>query len=237
MRTRDLVTLITLVTTLSLTLGSTPSAFAAGSGGGGGGLSTTYDNNRRALPPEELSKKAFRAGIKHRDRALKQEAKAASASSDKKRERALAKAQKEYKKAIKKQSEAMQLDPQNYKAANELGYAFRQTGEYEKAIGAYNYALNLNPNFHQATEYRAEAFLALGLLEHTQNAYMVLFRNDKELAQELMAKFDEWMTAKDGNMSPAEADFAAWVNERKNVARMSSELSMNNTRRWSSPKG
>ena len=51
----------------------------------------------------------------------------------------------------------MKIYPQNYKAANELGYALRKSGDYRKAIGAYNYALEINPNFHQATEYRGEA--------------------------------------------------------------------------------
>ena len=48
---------------------------AAGSGGGGGNLSN-IPTNSRAATPEQQSEKAFRSGIKLRDKAIKQEAKA-----------------------------------------------------------------------------------------------------------------------------------------------------------------
>ena len=204
--------------------------WAAGSGGGGG-LSSA-PTNTRAMTPEQQSAKAMRSGIRLRDKALKQEAKAAKATSDKKREKALAKAQKLYKKAIDKQGAAIQLDPQNYKAANELGFALRKTGDYRKAIGAYNYALKINPNFHQATEYRAEAFLKLGFLDQTRQSYMVLFRDDRDLAAQLMEKFDQWIADKAENLSDTEQDFVAWVEERKKLSAMAQDLSMNNSRTW-----
>ena len=227
-------TLVIAMVSLVVMSSATVSVHAAGSGGGGGGMTSGPVESSRSLSPEERSMKAFRSGVKHRDKALKAEAKAASAKTDKKREKALAKAQKEYARAIKKQSEAMRLDPQNYKAANELGFAFRKTGDYRKAIGAYNYALDLNPKFHAATEYRAEAFLALGFLDHTRNAYMVLYRDDRALANQLMERFDEWIREKNGSLSEAEAQFVTWIEERKRIAKMSSDLSMNNTRTWPS---
>ncbi len=206
---------------------SGPFSFAAGSGG-----HDDFDPNPRGLSVEQRSGKAFRAGIKHRDRALKHEARAAKASTDSARDKALAKAQKEYKKAITKQGEAIKIYPQNYKAANELGFALRKTGDYRKAIGAYNFALEVNPNFHQATEYRGEAFLALGMLQQTQNAYMHLFRNDRALADQLMQRIDEWVTEKGAEVSEAEANFIAWAQERKRLAKITADLSMNNTRTW-----
>ena len=138
----------------------------------------------------------MRAGIRERDRALKQEARAAKAKTDKKRDKALAKAQKFYEKAANKQREAVQYNPRNYKALNEWGYALRKTGDYRKAIGAYNLALEINPNFHQATEYRGEAFLALGYLNETKQSYMILFRNDRELADQLMQTIQTWVNEK-----------------------------------------
>ncbi len=224
-------TLFSIVITALAWVSYAPAIHAAGSGGGSS--APTYETNRRALSPEEQSAKALRAGIKHRDRALKHEARADKAKSDNKRERALAKAQKEYQKVIEKQGEAIRLDPQNYKAANELGFALRKTGDYRKAIGAYNYSLDINPNFHQAVEYRGEAFLALGMLDESKQSYMILFRNDRELAQQLMTSFDSWLADRsESELSPGEADFANWIEERKKLARITNDLSQANTRSW-----
>ena len=204
-------------------------AQAAGSGGGG---SVDAIPQREAVSPEEASERALRAGIRLRDKALKQEAKATNAKSDRAREKALKKATKLYERAAKKQGDALKYNPRNYAAANELGYALRKSGEYRKAIGAYNYALQLNPRFYQATEYRGEAFLALGLFAETQADYMTLFRNDQALAEMLMQKYDAWLEARNGSMNDSEQAFAKWVEERKAMANITGKLSQNNTRRW-----
>jgi tetratricopeptide (TPR) repeat protein len=195
-------------------------------------MGAMQSTNSRALSPEQQSAKLFRAGLKHRERALKYEAKAGKAKSEKSQKKSLAKAQKAYKKALSKQADAMRVDPQNYKAANELGFALRKTGDYKKAIGAYNYALELNPNFHPATEYRAEAFLVLGLYKQTQQSYMQLFRGDRTLADQLMVTIDSWIETKGDALEPAEVEFVSWINERKRLAKITSDLSMNNTRSW-----
>ena len=222
--------LLTIVTLLASAFAGP--AQAAGSGGGGMG-SGTYSEARRAMSsPEQQSAKAFRAGVKQRDKALRQEQKAAKASSDRKRDRALAKAEKYYRKAIEQQGEALRLNPRNYEAANELGFALRKTGDYRKAIGAYNYALEINPNFHPATEYRGEAFLALGMFDHAKQAYMLLFREDRELAAQLMTRFDDWREETSGEPSETRAAFLSWVDERKRMARITADLSLNNTRSW-----
>jgi tetratricopeptide (TPR) repeat protein len=223
---------LVVIFSLALVGGLNTSVFAAGSGGGGGIDSGSYSSNGRSLTPPQLSGKAFRAGLKHRDRALKHEAKAAKAKSEKARNKSLAKAQKSYKKAIEKQADAVRIFAENYKAANELGFALRKTGDYRKAIGAYNYALELNPNFHPATEYRGEAFLALGLYDQTKQSYMQLFRNDRTLADQLMTVIDTWVEQKGDGLEPVEADFVYWINERKRLAQITSDLSMNNTRSW-----
>lgn len=223
-----------IVVTVSIILSTTTMSpvYAAGSGGGGGDIGAMQSTNSRALSPEQQSAKLFRAGLKHRERALKYEAKAVKAKSEKAQNKALAKAQKSYKKALSKQADAMRVDPQNYKAANELGFALRKTGDYKKAIGAYNYALELNPNFHPATEYRAEAFLVLGLYEQTQQSYMQLFRGDRTLADQLMVTIDSWIETKGDTLEPAEVEFVSWINERKRLAKITADLSMNNTRSW-----
>jgi len=227
-----------LVAIIPLLLGllfASPS-YAAG-GGGGGGLGSIPADAGRQLTPEQQSAKSLKSGIRLRDKALKAEAKAAKAKTDKARDKQLARAQKQFKKAIEKQGRALQQDPRNYKAANELGFALRKTGDYRRAIGAYNYALEINPDYHQATEYRAEAFLALGLLKQTQESYMLLFRNDRDLANMLMGKIDAWAAAKQtapegSSLSESETAFIDWANERKNLAKLTNDLSMNNTRTW-----
>ena len=208
-----------------------PTVFAAGSGGGGFAGSPPSSSGK-SLTPEEQSAKLYRSGLKQKDRALAQLQKAEAASSDKARNKAKAKAEKAFAKAIKKQGEALSIDPRNYKAANELGYALRRTGDYEKAVGAYNYALKLNPNFHEATEYRGEAFLALGFYKQAMQSYMILFRNDRDLADQLMATMDKWVSDKNGEFSESEQSFVNWIKERKQMAKITRNLSMNNTRNW-----
>jgi tetratricopeptide (TPR) repeat protein len=202
-------------------------AVAAGSGAG-----SVADHSTDGQDPVEMSAKALKTGIKHRDRGLKLEAKAAAASTEKARTNLQEKALKAFGKAVTKQGEALKLDPQNYRAANELGYALRKTGDFRKAIGAYNYALDINPDFHQATEYRAEAYLALGMYDKTQRAYMTLFREEPRLADQLMSSIDTWHKANGDNLSEDAQAFAQWVEERKRLAKITSDLSSNNTRTW-----
>ncbi len=225
--TRMLTPHITLAAVLLLFAGT---GFAAGSGGSPS--VGTYDQAAEQLSPEEASRKRFRAGVRQRDKALKHERRAATAKNDKARDKQLKRARKAFEKAIAKQGEALQLDPQNYAAANELGFALRKTGEYRKAIGAYNYALDLNPDFHEATEYRGEAFLALGMLEQAQRSYMVLFRDNAELAALLMEKMDAWLAARPEELTQTEQAFAAWVAERKRLATMTQDVSMRDGRDW-----
>ncbi|MEJ2087839.1 MAG: tetratricopeptide repeat protein, partial [Gammaproteobacteria bacterium] len=99
-----------------------------------------------------------------------------------------------------------------YQAANELGYALRQTGDYRKALGAYNFALEIKPDFYPAVEYRGEAYLTLGMLEASREAYMTLFRNDLALARRLLQAMEAYAPRVD---DPA---FADWVAERKQLA-------------------
>ena len=202
-------------------------AHAAGSGG-----MDDFDPDTAGQTPQERSAQAFQAGLKHRDRALKHEARAARTENQTTRDKAMAKAKHEYKKAVTKQGEAIRLFPQNYQAANELGFALRKTGDFRKAIGAYNFALGINPDYHQAAEYRAEAFLALGMLDRTRESYMHLFRNDRDLADQLMHRIEDWIAERGGQADETEAAFIAWAKERMRLAAVTTDLSSNNTRSW-----
>lgn len=197
-----------------------------------GSVSNDKFDPTTGLSADQRSSNAFLAGIKHRDLALKHEARAGKAGNAEARARALAKAQLQYKKAITRQGEALDLDPENYQAANELGFALRKSGDFHKAIGAYNFALQVNPDYHQAIEYRAEAFLALGMLQKTQSAYMQLFRNDRTLADQLMQHMEAWVSMRGDAVTEAEASFISWVQERKRLADITADLSSNNTHPW-----
>ena len=74
--------------------------------------------------------------------------------------------------------------------------------------------------------------MALGYLQQTQDSYMVLFRNDKGLASQLMEKIQAWVADRAGKMTEPEAEFADWVSERERMAEVTNDLSSNNTRTW-----
>ena len=120
------------------------------------------------------------------------------------------KAQQQYVKTLK-------LLPEHYEAANEMGYALRKTGHYKRAIGAYNLALKTNPNYLEAIEYRGEALVQLGFYDETREDYMRLFRENRELADQLMAAIDKWaltQTSPDARTK----EFLEWRESRRDLS-------------------
>ncbi len=220
--------------TLFLAVFATSGSFGAGSGGNlGGGGSPSFSNVSKAVPktPEQIANGHYKGGLKHKKKAWKYEEKAAKYDDARKREKYLARAQKSYGKAIDRQGQALSAYSAHYEAANELGYALRKTGDYKKAIGAYNYALKINPKFYQAIEYRGEALLALGYIKETKEAYMELFRADRDLAQQLMDAMDTWLATQE-QATDTVTEFGDWVVERKALAELTQDLSANNARGW-----
>jgi tetratricopeptide (TPR) repeat protein len=191
-----------------------PAAIASGSGGGS--VASAPPIEARPKSPEQQAEVAYNKGLKHKKRAWAAEKKAANASNDKKRAKHLKRATKEYKKAQGFLGEALRQIPEHYKAANELGYALRKTGDYKNAIGAYNHALNIHPGFLQAVEYRGEALMALGYFDKTREAYLQLFREDRNLAAELMTAMQTWAASKT-DAGARERNFIEWIAERKKL--------------------
>ena len=169
--------------------------------------------------------------MKLKKKAWKFEEKAAKYDDRSKRDKQLAKAQKQYTRAIEQFASALRILPTYYEAATELGYALRKTGDFRRSIGAYNFALGVNPDYYEAMEYRGEALLELGMLEHAKQDYLRLFRGSPALAAELMAAMENWV-ADQQQTDAASTDFAAWVQERKELAEVSAELSMVTPRNW-----
>lgn len=206
---------VLLVAALSISAG-VPVSLASGSGGAGAaGSSAPVDS--RPDSPEQEAEATYKKGLKHKGRAWKAEKKGLAASSDKKREKQQRRAAKEYKKAQDQFVEVLQILPEHYKAANELGYVLRKQGKYERAIGAYNHALVVYPDFLQAIEYRGEAFIAVGFYTEAKQAYMRLFRDDTELAEQLMVRMREW-SAEQSDPGAKARDFVEWIEERQNVS-------------------
>lgn len=201
---------------------------ASGSGGGGMGMPTTTSTPRS---PEQQAESAYKTGLKYKRRAWRYEEQAAEATDPGKREKNLARAQRQYQKAIKAFDRAFALNRSHYQALNELGYALRKTGDYRRSILAYNNALKLKPDFAPAVEYRGEALLALERFDDVKNHYLWLYEHDTELAGELMNAIGKWL-AEHPEGGTGRAEFEAWAKERASLAGLSDALSMNAKRTW-----
>jgi tetratricopeptide (TPR) repeat protein len=133
-----------------------------------------------------------------------------------------AQARKEYEAALKDFQTASKLAPDNYRAHNNTGYAYRKLGNYERALESYDRALKLAPSFSEAIEYRAEAYLGLNRLEDVKQAYMHLFVSDRTASHVLMKAMKAWVAkhrAQAGGIDPDTLSaFGAWVSERDALA-------------------
>ena len=184
--------------------------------------------------PEEAGKEFYNLGLKHRDKAWGFEDKAKAAATDADREKLLAKAQKQYAKAIPLFESATERIPNFHQAFSSLGYARRKTGDYEGSLKAYDHALTLAPFYGEAIEYRAEAYLGLGRLDEVKDAYMHLFAKERALADQLMAAMQTWVEeqrAETGSDEKVDA-FAAWLAERGEIAEQTARLEGAATRLW-----
>lgn len=171
--------------------------------------------------PAEQARLDFNRALDYRDSAWKLEAKARDKPN--KAEKLGAKAEKKYMKMEEALRAAIANDPQMHQAYSSLGYALRKTGRFDESIEAYDRALRLEPSYAEAIEYRAEAYLALGRLDDVKEAYMELFRIDRQHADELMAAAQKWLASEPEGEGVE--DFAAWVEERSQVASETAMLS------------
>lgn len=182
------------------------------------------------LSPEEQAAESYRRGVRYRDEALAFEEEAAGAAAG---PRAAEKARKEFEKAARAFRSAVADDPSLYQAHTELGYALRKLGDYEESLAAYEQALALQPGYTAAIEYRAEAYLGLGRLEEVKEAYLELFRNERQHADQLMAAMKRWVEerrAVPGEVPPAVVEeFGTWVAEREALAGQAADLAVGDT--------
>lgn len=189
-------------------------AVAAGSGVG----SSVSGVEAPARSPEQQAVSKYNAGLKHKQRALSYEAKAARAARPQDRDKQLKKARDQFEDAVEDYRAAIEQDAKMVPALNELGFAYRKLGDYDQALSAYDAALTIEPAFAPAIEYRAEAYLALGRYEDTKAAYLELYREDQDHAALLMQALDEWRGQRGEDTAAESEAFAAWIEERKRIA-------------------
>lgn len=186
--------------------------------------------------PADQAAEAYNKGIENRDKAWELEKKAAAATDSSQRTKLEARAQKEYGKAIRAFRSATESDPDMHQAFSSLGYALRKTGEFEESLAAYNQALAIEPSYTEAIEYRAEAYLGLNRLDEAKDAYMQLFREDRERADELMTAMQRWIDTRrvdaQGIDPGAIEEFSVWVEERLTVAGNTANLYGDSDRAW-----
>lgn len=186
--------------------------------------------------PADQAAAAYSRGLASRDKAWKLAEQAESSTDAKRRAKLQAKVQKEYARAIRAFRSATKADPKMHQAFSSLGYALRKTGQYEDSLEAYNQALSLQPRYTEAIEYRAEAFLGLNRLDEAKEAYMQLFRDDRERADELMTAMQRWTEQRQvdpGGLDPSTLDeFSLWVQDRAEISSNTANLQRNTDRTW-----
>jgi len=62
------------------------------------------------------------------------------------------------------------------------------------------------------------------LIKDAKESYMVLFKNDQDLAAQLMSSFDEWLAQSEASGHQEKEEFIEWLARRKSLAKIASGL-------------
>ncbi len=203
-------------------------ALGSGGGGGGGGMDTGGSMPAaRAQSPEEQAKNAYNEGVRAVKQAKKLEEDLAQAKEEKKAKLS-ERVSKQYEKARSYFAGAVAKQATMHEAWNYVGFTSRKLGEYDKALAAYDEALRLKPDYAEAIEYRGEAYVWLNRMEDAKKAYMDLYRDSREMANQLMGVMQQWVTERRANAAGVSAGdidaFATWVSERATIAQQTASL-------------
>jgi tetratricopeptide (TPR) repeat protein len=202
--------------------------FGAGGGGmDGGGMGGSSMPAAEARTPEEQARAAYNEGVRAVKQAKKYEDDLAGAKDDKKA-KAAERVRKQYDKARGYFANAASKQATMHEAWNYVGFTSRKLGEYDKALAAYDEALRLKPDYAEAIEYRGEAYVWMNRLEDAKKAYMDLYRDSREMANQLMGVMQQWVTERRADASGVPAadidGFAQWLNERATIAQQTASL-------------
>jgi tetratricopeptide (TPR) repeat protein len=220
---------------MTLIAGSNAALAQMGGGGMGGrpgtgmsGPGEQVDTPPPVDKPDKKAEKAYKAGMKSLAKAKEQEAVAATAPNEDKKNAALEKANDAYGRALDQFTEALSNKGDMYEAWNNVGYIHLRLGAYGESIDDYNHTLALKPDLLEAIAHRAEAYVAVDRLDEAKAAYMDLFNHDRKLADQLMTVMQAWVTGHRANpngMRAADIDaFAKWVQERDGIAKQTASL-------------
>jgi Flp pilus assembly protein TadD len=177
---------------------------------GGGSMPMTPQAVQKT--PGEKAVDSYNAGLKARDKAWQYQKRAATESRPKKAKKLIARADKQFAKAVKKFRTAVRYEPRLYQAHGSLGYALKQRGDFSGAMAAYEHCLKLRPNYTPAIEYRAEAHLALGETDKARQAYVQLAKLDPPKADELEQAIRAWLENPPADLEPGLVDdMRTWV--------------------------
>ena len=153
-------------------------------------------------PPEQESEKLTNKGYRSYQQALYFGSQK-TPNGDAKARTALKSAEKFLRRAAKK-------DQKNIRAFGLLGEVLARSEQPRKAIGAFNFALQLNPKYYNAWLQRAKVLLGMGLFEDVKKSYIVLARNDAEMATELLITIDTWAADREEALTTPESSFMEW---------------------------
>ena len=229
-------TIIAAVLAVTVLVAAAP-VFAAGSGpsaapSGPSGMKTTGPT----MTPEQQAAARYNHGLKMQAKGDEAEQKAAAATDEKKRTKALESAQKSWGKARQDYEHAIALDAQHYQAHGALGYVLRKQGKFDASLASYDKALAIKPGFTPAIEYRAEAYLGLNRIEEAKADYITLFATDRKNADVLAAAMAKWVEdrKKDpkGVSAAAVEDLTKWLESRQEIAAKTSALLPPKDARW-----
>jgi len=210
---------------LILSFVTTCTAFGAGGGQMSGPMPAQA---RESLTPEDQARNDYNAGVRLVEKADQLAADATHQADERKKSKALSKADQAYAAAMKKFAHATELQPSNYQAWNYIGYTNRKLGKFDAALAAYDRALRLKPDYAEAIEYRGHAYLGLNRLSEAKEAYLALFSGNRQLAATLLAAMQQWVGEHRGNAAGVDGitleSFASWVNERSTIASQTASL-------------
>ncbi len=193
-----------------------------GAGGGSTAPASPGMQTREPPSPEEQARTAYNAGVRAVEKADEQLVDAARQTDARKQQKLRAKAEGNFRGALKKFVRATELRPAMHEAWNYLGYSQRKLGNFPAALEAYDRALALRPNYAEAIEYRGHAYLGLNRLAEAKEAYLALFAGNRKLAASLLEAMQQWVGEHRGDARAVDAGtydaFATWVGERSAIA-------------------
>ena len=117
-------------------------------------------------------------------------------------------AKKKFGKALKKFSEATDIDPAYFEAWNMVGFCSRKSGDLKRAFAAYEKCLVIQPEYEPAHEYLGEAYLMSGDRAKAKEQLAWLVGHKSKEAGELAAKIEAF--EKGGGQADSTSKGGGW---------------------------